>query len=464
MGYEFKESSWLDYTIYLPFYVAIFRWSMFVCLRVIPSLFYKQIKPLNLTPEMIESGKFQNVSKADVTVVVTVYQPPEGFMPAMRQVRKNGACKVLIIADVTCHELVQEMLDEEDFDRDVFVVVCEHKAGKRSALETGIKMSNTKLTLLMDDDAVWVDTFLEEVILPFQYTDIGGVGVKQVAHQKAFWNMTDILADMRLSVRYLELRATTTVDRGCSCISGRTGCYLTSLIKNEDFFYEFMNEKFFGMQTLSGDDKFVTRWVVNHGYKTYHQLYNSCKLTTTFETGGKLMRQLIRWSRNTWRSDIKNLFLERMIWKYCPFTAVVILDKFITPFFLLFGPLYVFTLFWIRGMDYVDLIGYLIWLLVSRTIRLCYHFVEHPHHIIYLPIFIVFQFTQGAIRIWALFTLQDFNWGTRNVTVSADGSFSRTGEFADIGNEKEDSIGKETAVETQPFINRDLDHAFGNSK
>jgi hypothetical protein len=72
----------------------------------------------------------------------------------------------------------------------------------------------------MDDDAVWVDTFLETVILPFQYRNIGGVGVKQVAYMKSWYNLTDILADMRLSVRYLELRATTAVDRGCSCISG----------------------------------------------------------------------------------------------------------------------------------------------------------------------------------------------------------------------------------------------------
>lgn len=86
-------------------------------------------------------------------------------MPAMRQVRKNGACRVLIIADVTCHRMVQEMLDQEGFDRNVFIVVCEHKPGKRAALATGISMSTSLLTLLMDDDAVWVDTFLETIIL-----------------------------------------------------------------------------------------------------------------------------------------------------------------------------------------------------------------------------------------------------------------------------------------------------------
>jgi glycosyltransferase involved in cell wall biosynthesis len=426
-----NESDFYDYRVYLPLYVGAFRWCMFLILRVLPSLFYTQIKPIVATPKNIESGKYQKISKSDVTVVVTIYEPPEGFLPAMKQVRKNGPHKVYVIADVTCYKEVQELLDANDFDRNVFKVICEHKPGKRAALITGIKLSKTKLTLLMDDDSYWTDTFLTDIILPFQHKDIGGVGVKQIAKKKSYWNLTDILADMRLSVRYLELRATTTVDRGCSCISGRTGCYLTSLINTPECMHEFENEKFFGMQTLSGDDKFMTRWVVNNGYKTYHQLYNTCKLTTTFDSGSKLFKQLFRWSRNTWRSDIKNLFFERKIWYRCPFTAICMFDKILTPFFLLFGPIYVTILFFIRGFNTVEILGYAIWLLFSRAVRLCYHFYENPHHIIYLPFFVIFQYVQGLIRIYALFTLHDYAWGTRKVTVGKDGKCIRTGDLAE---------------------------------
>jgi hypothetical protein len=318
----------------------------------------------------------------------------------------------------------------------------------------------------MDDDAVWVDTFLETVILPFQYVHIGGVGVKQVAHLKTWWNLTDILADMRLSVRYLELRATTTVDQGCSCISGRTGIYLTSLVNNPEFMHEFLNEKFFGMQTLSGDDKFLTRWVVNHGFKTYHQLHNVSKLTTTFESGGKLMQQLIRWSRNTWRSDIKNLFIERKIWAACPFTSIVMLDKFYTPFFLLFGPTYVLIFFFINGMNYIVLVAYVIWLLVSRAVRLCYHFAEHPGQIVYLPFFVVFQYLQALIRVYALLTLYNRSWGTRQVTVGKDGKVARTGEMKDMEEDSDDESQSErdSQVFNRPVANlRNYHPVSGNN-
>ena len=459
-------ASWKDYAVFLPLWFAVARWVMFIIFRVIPSFLYKQIEkvdtttyevvvdpenPQNITYKSPKGQIIEPVSKHDVTAVVTVYQPPDGFLPAMRSLEKNDPFKVLIVADITCADDVDKMLTREGFDRTKFIVVPEEKPGKRAALVSGIKLSTTKFTCLVDDDAVWCDTFLEKLILPFQYSSIGGVGVKQVAAMTtSTWNVKDVLADMRLSVRYLELRSTTTIDRGCSCISGRTGCYRTSLVQNERFYREFLNEKFFGMQTLSGDDKFLTRWVSNNGFDTYHQLDNSCKLETTFDSMWKLCQQLARWSRNTVRSDFKNLFIERKIWRRHPFTAIVMLDKFITPFLLLFGPVFVITVFILHAInpegsyriykppswmqrsdidrwDWVGLVGFTVWLLFSRTIRLCYHLYEKPHHIVYIPLFILFQYYQAATRIYAMFTVYNRSWGTRNVTVGKDGQVQRTG-------------------------------------
>jgi cellulose synthase/poly-beta-1,6-N-acetylglucosamine synthase-like glycosyltransferase len=417
---------------------------MFLLFRAIPSLLYKQIVKIDTANyERIEDPErpgdiiykspkgeiIETVTNDDVTAVVTVYQPPVGFVPAMKSLAHNNPHEVMIIADVTCAKEVEELLTKEGFNMAKFKVIPEEKPGKRVALVTGIKLATTKLVCLVDDDAVWCDTFLENLIQPFQYPKIGGVGVKQVATMKTSkWNVTDVLADMRLAVRYLELRSTTTVDRGCSCISGRTGCYRTKLVQTDEFYHEFLNEKFFGMQTLSGDDKFLTRWVSNHEYDTYHQLYNTCKLETTFDSAWKLCYQLARWSRNTVRSDIKNLFVERKIWRRHPFTAIVMLDKFVTPFMLLYGPVWATLYFFLNGFDYVKLIGFLCWLLFSRCLRLIYHLFEKPHHIIYLPLFIFFQYYQAITRIYAMFTVYNRSWGTRNVTVGKDGQVQRTGE------------------------------------
>ena len=72
---------------------------------------------------------------------------------------------------------------------------------------------------------------------------------------------------------------------------------------------------------MSGDDKFMTRWVVKEGWKMRMQLSPECTLATTFKADGKFFKQILRWTRNTWRSDFKSLVLERTIWRRYPIQA-----------------------------------------------------------------------------------------------------------------------------------------------
>lgn len=48
------------------------------------------------------------------------------------------------------------------------------------------------------------------------------------------------------------------------------------------------------------------------------QISPECTLATTFKADGKFFMQILRWTRNTWRSDFKSLVLERDIWYRYP--------------------------------------------------------------------------------------------------------------------------------------------------
>jgi cellulose synthase/poly-beta-1,6-N-acetylglucosamine synthase-like glycosyltransferase len=308
-------------------------------------------------------------------------------------------------------------------------VVSETLPGKRAAMASGLKLVKTKLTCFVDDDVQWCDTFLEYLLHPFNHSPkIAGVGCEHRARYSSFCDIEMVLCDMRLSVRMLELFATSAADKGASCVSGRTACYLTSYIQEEDFYEKFLNEKFFGLQVVSGDDKFLTRYVMNKGGKIWHQGGKLCYLTTTFERGARFMKQLLRWSRNTWRSDITCLFIERKIWKNNPFTAIVMLDKVVTPFFLVYG-LFFIPISAILKEDYVLFAGWVCWLIFSRCIRLSYYLIKHPHHIIFMPFFIIFQYLQAVIRLVALLTLYERGWGTRNITLKGN-TIARNGDEA----------------------------------
>jgi hypothetical protein len=52
----------------------------------------------------------------------------------------------------------------------------------------------------------------------------------------------------------------------------------------------------------------------------------------------RFLKQVLRWTRNTWRSDIRSLFTERYIWTSHPYVAYTMVDKLFNPFTLLVGP------------------------------------------------------------------------------------------------------------------------------
>ena len=62
----------------------------------------------------------------------------------------------------------------------------------------------------------------------------------------------------------------------------------------------------------------MTRWLVTHGWKMHMQVCPECTLATTFKADDKFFVQILRWTRNTWRSDYKSLVLERDIWYRYP--------------------------------------------------------------------------------------------------------------------------------------------------
>lgn len=282
-------NNFADWKIWLPWYVsiAVYRWGIFIILIVIPSFFYRQLKYKKKEVIEAEGGTYYDTT--DVTVVVAVYDPPVRFAETLNSILANNPGDLIIVGTKNTKGInsIRTIFSSDEFKKNKRVnLVWADKKGKRPALAAGIKATTTKLVALVDDDISWSPNFLQKIIAPFQHDNrIGGVGCRQVGRIEGFFDVLGIMADMRLAVRFLELMATTTLDKGCACISGRTGCYRTDILKTPELYDYLLNEKFAGKQCLSGDDKCITRFIINNGYKTYHQLRSSCELVTTFERG-----------------------------------------------------------------------------------------------------------------------------------------------------------------------------------
>jgi cellulose synthase/poly-beta-1,6-N-acetylglucosamine synthase-like glycosyltransferase len=219
-------------------------------------------------------------------------------------------------------------------------------ANKRLQMSHGIRNTETDIIVFADDDAIWPPTLLPSVLACFEDQQVGGVGtsqrVKSCGEKMTIW---EILAAFRLTIRNIEIASSTHIDGGIPCLSGRTAAYRTLILKDPDFLHGFTHDFWLGKYHLnSGDDKFLTRWMVSHGWNTYVQVCKEAELLSTMKPNWRFLKQVLRWTRNTWRSDFRSVFTERHVWTKHPYVAYTMIDKFINPFTLLVGPCLVIVL------------------------------------------------------------------------------------------------------------------------
>src|SRR3954465_10519975 len=209
--------------------------------------------------------------------------------------------------------------------------------GKRPALAAGGAAANTDIVVLVDSDVIWEPDVLAKLKMPFADPAIGGVGTRQNMYPTngATPTLWERIADIYLDIRYSdEVPATTRWGHAVSCLSGRTAAYRTTLLQS--LREPFLNETFLGSPCMSGDDKRYTCLVLQNGYRTWNQL--NAHVYSTFNPKFRgFVKQRIRWSRNSFRSDLRALW-QGWVWRY-PYLAIMLIDKTIAPFTLLLGPI-----------------------------------------------------------------------------------------------------------------------------
>jgi hyaluronan synthase len=246
--------------------------------------------------------------------------------------------------------------------------------------------------------------------MPFANPAVGGVSTRQnVYNPRGFLQRVN---DMYLDYRYFdEIPAQTRMGRAVSCISGRTAVYRRRLLMEVSA--DFMNETFLGVPCMSGDDKRLTSLILARGHKAV--LQRSARVWSTFPgTPVTFFRQRLRWARNTWRSDLRALFLDRWVWRY-PFLAFTMLDKAIGSFTLLFSPCFMTYAILREDWTFVSLLASWWWL--SRAVKMLPHLRRRPLSFFLIPPFVLLSFAMALVKLMALLTIRKQRWLTRQVAV-----------------------------------------------
>ena len=163
-----------------------------------------------------------------------------------------------------------------------------------------------------------------------------------------------------------------------------------------------MNETFWGVPCLSGDDKRLTTLILERGYLTYMQ--RTAEVWSTFPTTWRVFfRQRLRWARNTWRSDLRALG-NRWVYRH-PFLAFTMVDKGDQQLHAAARP---------------DLHGLLdrssrtgcscavlaLWWQISRSAKLLPHLRRRPSSFFFIPGYVVVSWVMALIKLQALLTIR----------------------------------------------------------
>src|SRR3989339_57127 len=380
--------------IYLYFPLGIIgamRWIIWLTKKIV-AIYYKQTNEIsnNLT----------------LSVVATVYnENPEIFSKALFSWQQNLPNEIIAVIDYTDKANIQ-VFNEFSKSYDNCSLIITHIPGKRPSLALGIKSAHSEVIALVDSDAIWDKNIKSKILSPFTNNSIGGDATRQEVYNPK--TIAQRLFNIHLSNRYFnEFPFLAVTGNALTCLSGRTAIYRKLALEN--IVEDMLNEKFLGQQCISGEDKSLTRLIQKQGWKTKYLMDISIK-TPGAPDIKTFFKQQIRWARNSWREDLKSLF-SYWIWSREKILAIYIIDRFIQPFILFFGPISLFLAIYLKHWIIVFII--IMWWLISRTIKIFPHLKRHPQDYVILPIYILNTYIIAFIRIYALFTIKTQGWITR---------------------------------------------------
>lgn len=370
--------------------VGLWRWSIWL-LRKIIGLSYRPHPPAMLITR--------------VSIITPVYnEDPELFRNALNSWNQEDPDEIIAVidhSDKNCIWAFQQFAKTNHRAR----MILTKKRGKRAALADGIKAATGDIVVLSDSDTIWEQGVLPHLIAPFKDPKVGGVGTRQNVLQPR--TLAQRLFDIHLDSRYLEeIKFLAAAGDALTCLSGRTAAYRRSVVL--PLLDDLVNETFWGKLCISGDDKRLTHLVQAQGWRTCYQ--ESARVYTPgFPAMRNFLKQRLRWTRNSWRADLRAMY-DGWVWKR-PALAFHLVDRVFQPFATLVAPIYFVLSVYYEQWFLVSIL--LVWWFLSRTLKIMPHLKRRPSSIFIIPAYIAATFLLALFKIFALFTLNEQGWLTR---------------------------------------------------
>jgi hyaluronan synthase len=375
--------------------------------------FYKKY-----TSEKFENGWIADEVKSVSVIIPVVDEDPKIWRKVLEAINRASFA-------LDCEKIVVANGKHSDLDADIakklgFRVERVPEPNKRIAVARGAEIATKNITVILDSDTIVSNTSLYKIARGFSDWKIGGI----TPRHEIFERGRSIAR--RISDWMEDIRFTNTVRgqsyHGCvSCLPGRMLAIRTDLLKKA--IPEFLNQKFLNQRCVTGDDRFLTSWLLKNGYDTIYQEHNVVS-TDAPDSLTKFAKQRLRWARSSLRESLMSII---WIWKrpYMAFTVfgeifmriffvIVIFSAILTWSGLVERDHYVWNLFPSLYNFWFIVGGVVLGFFVSGMLRQLPHLKKYPEDWKYLPIFlIVTTFVLFPIEIVGGATCYKNGWMTR---------------------------------------------------
>ena len=267
------------------------------------------------------------LSNKDTTVIIpTICSDDElnTLLRTLKSISRTNPQSIVIVTPDSRLEAVS--LAAKAVNRDIMIIGSKYK-DKRRQITLGISHLKTSIAIFADDDVEWRggEKFMPSLLAPFACMYTGAVGTCQRVERTRWWSLVEYLGAIYVTRRNQETVATSRIDGGISCLSGRTLAIRASIVKQPWFRQEYVEETWNGRRLNPDDDNFITRWCWKQGYSICIQSHEDAVIYTTF--GDQKMQYLyrcVRWERSRLRHTFQMLKKPRILLYVCKSTLYVI--------------------------------------------------------------------------------------------------------------------------------------------
>lgn len=354
------------------------------------------------------------------SVIIPIVDEPEHlFREVLSRIVEQRPTEIIVVINGPRNEVLEKICADKGV-RWAWTDI----PGKRNALKVGVGMSSGEIAVLVDSDTMWTPGTLSELLKPFRDRTVGGVTTRQrILRPKrtVLTRWADWLENVRNEYSMPAMSTIGTV----GCLPGRTIAFRRSILV--EYMPRFLSERFLGVFLEVSDDRTLTNYALQAGYKTVYQS-TSLVYTDAPTKLWTLAKQQYRWSRG---SQYNTLRMLPWMLTHAPILAVFYVADIIVPFVLV-GTFFAWGYSLVTGarahlygqlplpdnapMAVGMILGLsLLMTVLSLSIRFGRHFGQRPTDLVYLPAFMLINtFMLMPIRVLGFFRMaHNAGWGTR---------------------------------------------------